>query len=330
LNKLSATNPEAYQLYLKGRYHANQTTAAELKKSIEYFQQSIDKDPGYGLAYAALADSYASLGGDWAYLSPVDTFPKAKAAAQKALELDETLGEAHAALAYAGYYADWDWPMAEREFRRAIELNPNSALSHDRYAECLKMRQRLSESMAEALKAQELDPLSPEIVSQVGSVYFFMRRYDDAIAQYQKALELNTSLAGVRAFLAWSYAMKHEYAKALTEYEKIADQDKSVAPENQIVASGLGWIYAVSGRRADALKIANEFRDLSSRSYVDFYFLAGIYAGLNDKDETFRLLQKGYEEHSAGMLYLAIDVFWDGLRSDPRYADLLRRMGLPQ
>jgi tetratricopeptide (TPR) repeat protein len=315
---------------LKGRYHANQTTAAELKKSIEYFQQSIDKDPGYGLAYAGLVDSYASLGGDWAYLSPVDTFPKAKAAAQKALELDETLGEAHAALAYAGYYADWNWPMAEREFRRAIELNPNSALSHDRYAECLKMRQRLSESMAEALKAQELDPLSPEIVSQVGSVYFFMRRYDDAIAQYQKALELNTSLAGVRAFLAWSYAMKHEYAKALTEYEKIADQDKSVAPENQIVASRLGWIYAVSGRRGDALKIADEFRDLSSRSYVDFYFLAGIYAGLNDKDETFRLLQKGYEEHSAGMLYLAIDVFGDGLRSDPRYADLLRRMGLPQ
>ncbi len=124
--------------------------------------------------------------------------------------------------------------------------------------------------------------------------------------------------------------MKHEYAKALTEYEKIADHDKSVSPENQIVASGLGWIYAVSGRRADALKIANEFRDLSSRAYVDFYFPAGIYAGLDDKDEAFRLLQKAYEQHSAAMMYLGIDVFWYGMRSDPRFLDLLRRVGLPQ
>ncbi len=205
LAKPSATNPEAYQLYLKGRYHANQTTAAGLKKSIDYFQQAIDKDPGYALAYAALADSYASLGGNWAYLSPVDSFPKAKAAAQKALELDDALGEAHAALAYAVYFADWNWASAEREFKRAIELNPNSALAHDRYSECLKTRLRLSESLAEGQKAQELDPLSPEIVSQVGNVYFFMRRYDDAIAQYQKTLELNPNLAGIRAFLAWSY-----------------------------------------------------------------------------------------------------------------------------
>jgi tetratricopeptide (TPR) repeat protein len=124
LAKLSATNPEAYQLYLKGRYHANQTTAAGLKKSIEYFQQAIDKDPSYALAYAGLADSYSGLGGDWLCLSPSDSFPKAKAAAMKALELDDTLAEAHAALAYAVFFADWDWPSAEREFKRAIELNP--------------------------------------------------------------------------------------------------------------------------------------------------------------------------------------------------------------
>ena len=168
MNKSSATNPEAYQLYLKGRYHVNQTTAAGLKKAVEYFQQAIDKDPSYALAYAGLADSYSSLGGGWMYLSPSDSFPKAKAAAMKALELDDTLAEAHAALAYAVFFADWDWPSAEREFKRAIELNPNSALSHDRYAECLKTRARFNESMAEAQRAQELDPLSPEIVSQVG------------------------------------------------------------------------------------------------------------------------------------------------------------------
>jgi TolB-like protein len=162
LAKSSATNPETYQLYLKGRYHANQATAAGLKKGIEYFQQAIERDPGYALAYASLADSYSALGGGWQYLPPSDTLPKAKAAAMKALELDDTLAEAHAALAYATFF-DWDWPSAEREFKRAIELNPNSAVSHDRYAECLKTRLRFDESMEEARRAQELDPLSPAL-----------------------------------------------------------------------------------------------------------------------------------------------------------------------
>ena len=172
LNKSSATNPEAYQLYLKGRYHANQATAARLKKAIEYFQQAIEKDPGYALAYAGLADSYSALGGGWMYLPPTDSLPKAKAAAVKALELDDTLAEAHAALAYAVFFADWDWSKAEREFKRAIELNPNSALSHVRYSEYLKTRLRFDESMEEAQRAQELDPLSAEIASQLG---FYLR-----------------------------------------------------------------------------------------------------------------------------------------------------------
>ena len=330
LAKSSATNPEAYQLYLKGRYHANQTTAAELKKGIDYFQQAIDKDPGYALAYAGLADAYSLLGGGWMYLAPTDSFPKAKAAALKALEIDETLAEAHAVLAYVVYYADWDWPRAEREFKRAIELNPNSALSHDRYANCLMTRLRFKESMAEAERAQELDPLSPEIVSEVGDVHLMARRYDESIAQFQKALDLNPNLPVVRTLLAWAYAMKRMYPQSLAEFDQVSDQDKAVAPENQFVASGLGWVYAVSGRRADALKIAKELDELSSHVYVDFYQLATIYAGLGENDEAFRLLEKGYEEHSASMLFLAVDPFWYGMRSDPRYADLLRRVGLTQ
>jgi serine/threonine protein kinase/tetratricopeptide (TPR) repeat protein len=330
LNKSSATNPEAYQLYLKGRYHANQTTAAELKKGIEYFQQAIDKDPDYALAYAGLADSYSSLGGGWLYLAPSDSFPKAKAAAKKALELDDTLGEAHAALAYALFFADWDWTNTEREFKRAIELNPNSALSHDRYAEYLKTELRFSEGISEAQQAQELDPLSPEIVYQLGSIYYSARRYDESIAQYQKALDLNPNLPVIRASLAWTYAMKRLYPQALVEYDKIADQDKAVAAESQLVACGLGWVYALSGRRADALKIAKGFRDLSSHAYVDFYQVAEIHAGLGDKDEAFLLLEKSYEQRSASLPYLAIDTSWYGMRSDPRYGDLLRRMGLPQ
>jgi serine/threonine protein kinase/tetratricopeptide (TPR) repeat protein len=328
LNKPSTTNAEVYQLYLKGRYHANQATAAELKKGIEYFQQAIEKDPGYALAYAGLADSYSALAGGWQYLPPSDTLPKAKAAAMKALQLDDTLAEAHAALAYAAFF-DWDWSSAQREFKRAIELNPNSALSHRRYAIYLDTTGQLNESNAEAQRAQELDPLSPEIVSGVGWVYLSTRRYDESIAQFQKALDLYPNAAVIRASLAWAYAMKRMYPQALAEYDKIADRDKAVAAENQFVASGLGWVYAVSGRRADALEIAQEFRDLSSHAYVDFYLLATIYAGLGEKDEAFRLLEKGYEQHSASMPYLAVDPFWSGMSSDPRYADLLRRMGLP-
>ena len=251
------------------------------------------------------------------------------AAAKKALELDDALAEAHAALAYATFF-DWDWSSAEREFKRAIELNPNSALSHERYAEFLRTRLRFNESVAEAQRAQELDPLSPNIVAGLGFIYLFTRRYDESIAQFQKALELYPDVAVIRAGLSWAYAEKRMYPQAVAEYDKIPDQDKAVAAENQFVASGRGWVYAVSGRRTDALKIAQQFRDLSSHSYVDFYLSAGIYAGLDDKDEAFRLLEKGYEQHAATMPYLGIDVFWDGMRSDPRYNDLLRRMGLSQ
>jgi serine/threonine protein kinase/tetratricopeptide (TPR) repeat protein len=329
LAKSSATNPEAYQLYLRGRYHANQTTEAELRKSIEYFQQAIDKDPGYALAYAGLADSYSALGGGWMYLPPTDTLPKAKAAAEKALELDDTLAEAHAALAYATFF-DWDWPGAEREFKRAIELNPNSALSHARYGECLKTRLRFNESIAEAQRALELDPLSPDTFSQLGNFYLMTRRYDESIAQFQKALDLNPNLPVVHAMLATAYAMKRMYPQAVAEYDKIADQDKVTAAGNQFAAGMLGWIYAVSGRRTDALKIAQEFKDLSAHTYVDFYWSGVIYAGLGDKDEAFRLLEKSYQEHAATLPYLAVDPFWYGMHSDPRYADLLRRVGLPQ
>jgi tetratricopeptide (TPR) repeat protein len=330
LHKSSSANPEAYQLYLKGRYHANQATAAGLKKGIEYFQEAIDKDPGYALAYAGLADSYSALGGQWQYLAPSDSFPKAKAAARKAMELDDSLAEAHAALAYSVFFADWDWQSTEREFKRAIELSPNSALSHKGYAEYLETRARFNEGMVEAQRAQELDPLSPEIVSELGFAYLAQRRYDESIAQFQKALDLSPNAAVIRASLAWVYAMKRMYPQAIAEYDKIADQDKAVAAENNSVAGGLGWVYAVSGRQADALKMAQQFKDLSSHAYVDFYAVAEIYAGLGDKDEAFRLLERAFQQHSPTMCFLGVDWFWYGMHSDPRYADLLRRMGLPQ
>jgi serine/threonine protein kinase/Tfp pilus assembly protein PilF len=326
----SPTNPEAYQRYLKGRYLADQSTAEGLKKSLEYFQQAIDKDPGYAMAYVGLADSYNWLGGGLNYLSPSETLPKAKAAAMKALELDDALGEAHAALAYAEWFYDWDWATAERDFKAAIKLNPNSAVSHHRYSECLFTRSRFDEGIGEMQRSQELDPISTQTLGGTGHAYLLMRRYDESIPHFQKALDLYPNAAFIRAQLAWSYAMKGMYLQALAEYGKIAEPDKAVAAENQLVADGLGWVYAVSGRRAEAQKIAKEVEELSSHTYVDFYQLATIYAGLGDKDEAFRLLEKGYEERSAGMVYLAIDPFWDNVRSNPRYTDLLRRIGLPQ
>jgi tetratricopeptide (TPR) repeat protein len=182
---------------------------------------------------------------------------------------------------------------------------------------------------AEAQRAQELDPLSPEIVSQLGNVYFYMRRYDESIAQYQKALDLYPT-AGIRAFLGLTYARKRMYPQAIAEFDKIADQDKATAAENQFVLGFLGWVYAVSGRRTDALKIARQLKELSLHGYVDLYQLAVIYAGLGDKDETFRLLEKAYEQRAASIPYLAVDPALDDIRSDSRYADLLRRVGLPQ
>jgi eukaryotic-like serine/threonine-protein kinase len=275
LAKSSATNPEAYQLYLKGRYHANQTTLTELKKAIDYFQQAIQKEPSYARAYAGMADAYSALGGGWLYLPPTESFPKAKAAAMKALELDDTLAEAHVALAYAEFF-DWDWQSAEREFKRAIELNPNSALSHTRYAVCLIARLRANESIAEAQRAQELDPLSPDIVSELGIVHYMARQYDESIAEFQKALDLNPNIPVVRATLGLAYAMKRKYPQALAEYDKIPNQDKVTTAENQFVAGTLGWVYAISGRRTDALKITHEFRELSTHAYVDFYWPAAV------------------------------------------------------
>jgi eukaryotic-like serine/threonine-protein kinase len=330
LAKPYTANAEAYQLYLKGRYHASKDTSEGLNKGIEYYQQAIGKDPGYALAYAGLADCYGVLGSGMDYLPPKESLPKAKAAATKALELDDALAEAHAALGSAELYYDWDWLGAEREFKRAIQLNPNSAIAHLQYSEYLLIRARFEESIAEARRAQELDPISPRMTVALGYTYLLARRYDDAIAQSRKALELDANASVAHANLAWAYVGKGLYGQAIAEHEKLGERANAVTSENQVVASSLGWVYAVSGRRSDALRIAEEFKDLSLHAYVDSYSIAMIYAGLGEKNRAFQWLEKAYEEHSSNMPFLAADPFWYGLRSDPRYQNLLRRIGLPQ
>jgi tetratricopeptide (TPR) repeat protein len=194
----------------------------------------------------------------------------------------------------------------------------------------LATQERFDDSVAEAERAQKLDPLSPQVLTNLGSVYLSTRRYDEAIAQFQSALELNPDAGVIRAQLAWAYGAKRMYPRAIAEYEKIAEQERVMTEENQTITSGLGWVYAVSGKRTDALKLAKEFKELSSHAYIDPYDIAVIYAGLGDKDEAFRWLEKGYEQRSSGMPYLTTDPFWSEMRADPRYAGLLHRMRLPQ
>jgi DNA-binding winged helix-turn-helix (wHTH) protein/TolB-like protein/Tfp pilus assembly protein PilF len=328
LAKVGTKDAEAYQLYLKGRYHANKLTGDGLKKGIEYFRQAIEKDPGDALAYAGLADCYIDLGAIMAYLPQSEVFPRAKAAATKALEIDDTLAEAHAAFASVKGLYEWDWTGAEREFKRAIALNPNSADAHNRYGGYLMSMGRFDEGLTETIRAQDLDPLSPTVAGSLGYNYMVAHRYDDSIDQCKKAIELDPNAMWLHAILAWAYARKGMHSQAITEYEKMGPARYAVSAENQLIASGLGWVYAIAGRRKDAVRIIEDFNTLSSGAHVDPYWVAAIYAGLRDKDRAFELLEKSYREHGV-MAFLTEDPFWEDLRSDPRYADLLRRIGLP-
>jgi len=279
----------------------------------------------------AMAGCYNNLGGAMAYLPPKETFPVAKAAAIKALEIDDTLAEAHAELGWAKWGYDWDWPGAEREFKRAIELNPNSAAAHHRYAEYLVTMGRFDEGMVEGRRAQELDPLSPSFAGELAYYYLAAQRYDESIAQYMKAIELEPNARWLHSMLGVAYAAKGMYAAGIAEYERMGAQAYAVSAENQNVAGGLGWIYAIAGRRSDALSIIEKFEELSSRAYVDFYPVAQIYALLGDKDRAFESLEKSYEGHSASIVYLKADMHntWNNLRSDPRFQSVMRRMNFP-
>ena len=328
IGKLSK-KPEAHQLYLLGRYHFAQGSFDSLQKAVEYFQQTIDKDPRDALAYAGLAEAYNSLGG-LTYRSPAETFPMAKAAAIKALEIDDGVAEAHAALAYASWYYDWNWLSAEREFKRAIELNPNSAIAHARYSDCLAMQRRFDDAIAEGRKAEELDPLSALIGNVLAYDYLVARRYEEVRDSAQKSVELEPNVPLWHTPLPMSYALRGQPQLALEEFEKVRGEVDPVTSTNENAAAFMGWFYAAAGRRDDALRMAKQFEALSAHSYVDFYFIAQIYAGLGEKDEAFRWLERGYQEHSNQMAWLAADPWWYQMYSDPRYKDLIRRMGLPQ
>ena len=315
---------EAYNLYLKGRYFWNKRTETGYLKSLEYFRQAIDKDPSYGLAYAGVADCYDLLGW-YGYLAPHEAFPRARVAAEKARELDDTLAEAQASLGWINANYDWDWVTAEQQYKRALELNPSYATAHQWYSEFLTYMGRHDESIAEGHKALEIDPLSLIINNDLGQVYYFARRYDEAIAQLRKTLEMDPSFAVAHFFLALALAQKSMFDEAIEEAQKAM----SLAGEGDtLILSHLGIIYALSGREEDARQVLANLDEFSEEKYVSAFPVALIHTALGEGDKAFQWLEKACEERDHWIETLKVHPALDGLRQDKRYRKLLEKTGL--
>ncbi len=326
LTKRYTENAEAYGLYLKGRYHWNKRTGEGIQKGIGYFQQAIEKDSTYALAYAGLADSYAIL---YAYagLPSRETFPKAKAAALKALEIDNTLAQAHATLAFTHQLFDWDFSAAEKEYRRAIELDPKYPTAHQWYSDLLSELGQHERAIAEVERANELDPPSPIISVSRAGVFYNARQYDRAIEAARKTLELDKGFYRAHLHLGRTLEQKKMYPEAIAEFEEAV---RLSGRPIEIVAA-LGHAYAVSGRREEAMRLIEELKGWSERGYDPLANIALVYAGLGQNDEAIEWLEKAYQARSAWLIFLALKVGprWDALRSDARFQDLLRRIGFP-
>ena len=322
LAKNYTANTEAYDLYLKGRFHWNKRTSAEIRQAIDYFSRAIAIDPSYALAYTGLADCYNLQG--LREIAPDEAFPKAKAAALKALEIDDSLAEAHNSLGFIKHRYEWDWQGAEREFRRALELNPNYATAHQWYAFYFASQGQSAESIAEIKRALELDPLSLEINADVGVQYMYARQTDQAVEALRKAVGLDENFAYSHSMLSRAYLMKGLYPEAIKEAQKAAD----LGGRSSRLISTLGQAQAAAGRQADARKTLEELSNLSTQSYVSPLELAVIHAGLNEKEKAIAEMQQGYAGHATSMAFLKVDFRFDSFRSDQRFADIVRRVGL--
>ncbi len=316
-------NVDAYQLYLTGRYHYNKLTPPEIRQSIGFFLQAIGVDPSYALAYFGLAEAYRSLAitGD---MRPKDTLPQAMAAATKALEIDESLAEPHASLVFIRMWFDWDWAGAEKDAKRALELNPNSGLAHSAYAQLLSDLGRHEEAVTEAARARELDPVSLIINTIEGSVLYYARRDDEANARLQKALELDPNFWIAHLFLGKIYLQEGKYPEALAEFGKAREFSRG----NSEAISMIGYVWTLAGNAGKARGVLEELKSLSAQHYTPPHSVAVVYLGLGERDETFAWLEKAYEDHDVRLQFLKVDPKWDSLRSDPRFTALLKRIGL--
>jgi TolB-like protein/DNA-binding winged helix-turn-helix (wHTH) protein/Tfp pilus assembly protein PilF len=324
LANMHPINPEAFQLWLKGRYYWYKLNPEGLQKAIEYFQQALEKDPAYAPAYAGLADSYNLLA-FFNVFPPREVMPKAKAAAVKALELDDNLAEAHVSLGWAGFTYDLDWPAAGKHFDRAIVLNPAYPLAHSYYSLYLGALGRPEEGLTEAKRALDLDPVSPAINHYVVVQLYLARRFDEAIEQCRKTLELDPSFTPVRGTLAEVYSAKGMYREALAEYEELS----ALSGGSPRSTAFVGYAHARLGHRSQAFRVLEQLRAASKQRYVPALSFAIVYVGLGEKEKAFLWLEKAYDERTNSLAYLKVQATWDTLRSDPRFADLVRRIGLP-
>ncbi|HSE96766.1 MAG TPA: winged helix-turn-helix domain-containing protein [Blastocatellia bacterium] len=322
-------NAEAYRAYLKGRYFWNKSTEEAIKKGIEYFNVAISIDPNFALAYAGLADCYNSLGSSGTILGalpPSEVYPKAKAAALKALDLDGELAEAHASLARVKWNYDWDRAGAENDFKRSLELDPNLASARHSYAILLAQLGKFDEAAVEIKRAQELDPVSVSISTSLGWVLYWGRQYDQAIEQTLRALELDPTFARTHLIAGRAYLKKGMHGEAIAEFQKGAE----ISGGRSHALAALGLAYASAGKRGDALEVLNELKQLSKQRYLSTYHTAAIYAELGERDRAFALLEKVIEERSHPLFMIKVDPVFDGLRPDPRFNELLNRTGLAE
>jgi serine/threonine protein kinase/Flp pilus assembly protein TadD len=330
LASIPTENLEAYDLYLKGRYHWNKRLPVDLKKGIAYFEQALAQDPLYAKAYAGLADSYIILG-DFNILPPVETYPKAKAAALKALEIDPELPEAHVSLAYALTHYDWDWARAEKEFIHAIALAPNSAQAHSWYALFLLVTGRSGEAVAESRRARELDPFSAVVRTDAGLVSYFSRQYDAAMRQFLEAVQLDPSFVMANIPLGGAYVQKKMYAEAIRAFEQLS-MASSVATSkaHPIPIAALAYVYGVSGRKEDAVDMIELLEEKSKEEYIAPYWMSVAHIGLGHRAEALDWLERAYRERDGSMIFLNVDPIFDTVRSDVRFAALLKKMGLDE
>jgi serine/threonine protein kinase len=324
LTRRHTEDPEAYRIYLKGRHHWNRWTEEGFYKAIDYFQQAVLKDPEYALAYAGLADSYVLLGWN-SYLRPKDAFPKGKAAALTALQFDPDLGEAHAPLAAVLWLHDWQWQEAQKEFERSLELNPTYPTANHWHAEYVMTMGRPLEAIAQMKKSQTLDPLSLIINVAIGWANYMARRYDQALEQLLQTVELDPNYPVTYWILGLLYRATGRYEFAITQGEK----STSLSGGSPLMRAALAHSYGKAGRTKEALQILDDLTKLAEHKYVASHFFAGIHIGLGENDRALEYLEKSYQEHSHWLIYLPIDPSMDDLRSDPRFQDLLRRVGLP-
>jgi len=326
LTKRQPDNVESYHAYLKGRYFWNKRTEEDVRKAIEHFKKAIDEDPGYALAYAGLADAYVILGSfGIGALPPAEAYPKAREAAMKALEIDDLLAEAHASLGFTLALYFWDWSAAEREFKRAIKLEPDYANAHHWYGFVyLVAMGRLDEAIAEVRRAHELDPLSLTISTNLGLLLYLERRSDQAINQFQKTLQLDQDFVYARWELALAYEQKEMFTEAIAEFQKAI----KLSGRSALTTALLGHAYAVSGDTSKALKVLDELRELSKRRYVSPYRVAAIYAGLQEKNRAFEWLERAHRQRDPGLASLRKDPLLENLQGDPRWNGFVRTMGL--